>query len=281
MASDYSNSKEGWGDVVKDGSIDSAWSACGPLITPQELRDLHLMGIPIVSAIKNPYTKKPDEIKDPSLVKMIEQAVALAELEVGIDIFPHQYEERMAYDGPEMDSFGYFRLRHLPAISVEELAVTSSDGVNVWVIPTGWIETGNLHQGQLNIVPFAVAAQTGTTVPVVGPSALGLLPSLFKFPWVPALWRIKYTTGFKQGKIPMVINQLIGTIAAMEVLSMLGATYSRSQSTSLGIDGLSQSQSLPGANIFQPRLKELGEKRRWLAKKLKYLLGTGIIVGNV
>lgn len=281
MATEFDATKDGWGRAYPDGEVDGNWQDCEPLVTPQQLRNLHLMGIPIVSAIKNPFTGKPDVITDTALKEMILQAVALAELESGLKIFDRQFEERKPYDNPEMSSFGYMRLKNMPATSVQELAVVSSDGVNVWNVPLAWVETGNLHQGQLNLVPFAVAAQSGTTIPVVGPNALGLLPGLFKFNWVPALWRVKYTAGFPNGRLPRAFNQLIGTIAAMEVLSMLAATYARTSSSSLGIDGLSQSQSFPGPELFEPRLKDLALKRKWLIKKLQHELGRGILVSNV
>lgn len=278
---DYTNTKPGWGSQLPDGAVETSWDDVKPLITPAEVRKLHLFGIPLVSAIKNPYTGKPDVLDDPTLQQFIEQAVSLAELEVGIEIMPRAHEERHAYDQKEQESFGYSTVRHGPVQSVEELAVVSSDGVSVWSVPLNWVETGYLHQRQINLVPFAVAAQSGVTIPVVGPVGMGLLPSLFRFNWVPALWRIKYTTGFKNSSIPVAVNQLIGVVAAMEALSMLATTYSRSQSSSLGIDGLSQSISTPGPELFNVRLQFLADKRKWLIKKLQRQFGLGLWTDNV
>lgn len=278
---DYTETKDGWGRVYPDGQVDTAWQDCEPLITPEQVMALHLWGLPLISGVVNPWTGQPDQLKPEDLKALILEAVSLVELESSIRIFPKQIEERHPYDGPEMESFGYMRLRQAPATSVQELAVVSSDQVNVWNVPRAWIETGNLHQGQINLVPFAVAAQSGTTVPVAGPSGLGLLPGLFRFAWVPALWRVRYTVGFPKAELPRVMNQLVGVVAAMEFLSMLAATYAKTSSSSLGIDGLSQSQSTPGPELFVPRLKDLGEKRKWLIKKLKHSMGLGILMANV
>jgi len=98
---------------------------------------------------------------------------------------------------------------------------------------------------------------------------------------VPALWQATYTTGFKEGRIPSAVNQLLGVIAAMEILSMLAITYSRSSSASLGIDGLSQSVSTPGPALFDVRIAALGEKRKWLVSKLKRQFGLGFFSDNV
>lgn len=279
--SDYTNSKEGIGSLLPDGAVETSWDDAGPLITPAQVRSMHLFGIPLVSAIKNPYTGKPDVVDDPLLHQHIISAVSLAELESGFEIFPRAHQEKVPYDQPAHDSFGYMVLRQRPVSSIQKLCISSTDGVNIWEVPLAWIETANLHQGQLNIAPLAVAAQQGTTVPLTASGYTGLMPSLFRFTWVPALWMVHYTTGFKEGRIPASVNQLIGVIAAMEILSMLAITYSRSSSSSLSIDGLSQSVSTPGPALFDTRLQSLGEKRKWLVSKLKRQFGLGMFSGNV
>lgn len=253
-----------------------------PLIGPKDVVNLHLRGLPLVSAIKDPRTGQFQTFDDPDYLKaMIKEAVGLVELEGGFDVFPHKYSERRPYDLPEQNKFGFMQMDHRPIHSIQSLAIVSSDNVNVWDVPLNWIETGNIQGGQINLVPFAVAAQSGTTVPVVGPVGMGLLPSLFKFAWVPALWMVKYTTGFKDGMLPIALNHLIGLVAAMEILSQLAATYSRANSMSLNIDGLGQSISTPGPELYLARIKELGEKRRWMVKKIQRQWQLGFVVNNV
>lgn len=277
---DYTKTLDGMGAQIPDGAIETSWDDAGPLVTPREVRSLHLFGIPLVSAIKNPYTGKPDVVDDPLLEQFITQAVSLIELEAGFEIFPRYHQEKLPYDQPAQNSFGYLMLRQRPVSSVQKLCVSSTDGVNIWEVPLVWIEKANLHQGQINITAFAIQSQYGATVPFTS-SGLGLMPTLFKFNWVPALWLCEYTTGFKEGRIPMAVNQLIGVVAAMEILSMLATTYSRSSSSSLGIDGLSQSVSTPGPELFNVRLVSLAEKRKWLISKLKRQFGLGMFSSNV
>lgn len=277
----FTDSKEAPGGMMPEGVIETSWDNTEPLITPEKLRRHHLFGIPLVSAIKNPMTNRPDVLDDPLLKEYIIEAVSLAETEMGLQIFNRQLSERQPYDRPAQDSFGFMVLRQRPILSIQELSITSSDGVNIWNVPLDWIDTGYLHSGQINILPFAISAQSGTTIPITSPVGQGLLPSLFKFNWVPGLWQVKYTTGFKNGMVPRSVNQLIGVIAAMEVLSQLASTYSRSNSSSLSIDGLSQSISTPGPELFKVRLDELGLKRKWLTKKLQRLFGLGLWSDNV
>jgi len=258
------------------------WNDAVPLITPTQLRRIHLFGIPLVSAIKNPLTGRPDAMDDDLLKEYITEAVGLVEMEGGFDIFPRQYQERAAYDAAEQHSFGFMKVRHRPAFSVEELSIADAAGTNVYEVNIDWVEKGLLHQGQINVVPFAMSAQGGGILPLTSLSGnVGLLPAPFRSHWVPSLWQIKYTSGWTAGALPRVVNQLIGTAAAMEVLSMLATTYARNNSSSLSIDGLSQSTSTPGPNLFDPRLKMLADKRKFLVKKLQRAMGLGFFSDNV
>lgn len=277
---DFSNSKHGNGAVYPDAVVDTAWEFAEPLITAEKVIQLHLWGIPLVTRIKNPLTNKPD-VMDPTTIKeYVIQAVALAETESNVDIFPRTYNERHPYDQKAMESFGYFMVRHGPVSSVESLAVVSSDGINVWNVPPQWMDGGYLAQRQINIMPFAVAAQSGVAVPVTSPVGAGLLPNLFKFSFVPGMFNIAYTSGFKDAKVPKIVNQLIGTIAAMEILSQLQTTYVYASSVSIGVDGFSQGVG-QNTNPYVQRLQELADKRRWLVRRIMRLFNQGLFSDNV
>src|SRR6185436_18720658 len=97
-------------------------------------------------------------------------------------------------------------------------------------------------------------------------------------PWVPAFWGMEYTTGFKDGLIPVFINDLIGTIAALRILSMLAATYAAANSSSLSIDGMSQSISTPGPQLFKLRIDELTAQRDLLVKKVKKIFNMKFVL---
>jgi hypothetical protein len=174
------------------------------------------------------------------------------------------------------------QLRHRPVASIQQLTVTSSDGSNVYNVPLNWIETALLHQGQINILPITISARDNQYVPLLaGPGGSAFLAIFSGRHWLPSFWQAVYTTGFKDGVLPKLVNQLIGVVAAMEVLSALAATHAKNTSVSLGIDGLSQSMSGPGPELYRNRLMELAEKRRWLKTRLQSTFGMGLILGNV
>jgi hypothetical protein len=81
--------------------------------------------------------------------------------------------------------------------------------------------------------------------------------------------------------IPVPVNDLIGYYAAIEILSMLAATYARSTSQSLSIDSFSQSAGGPGPQLFAKRMEELMALRDALKKKIKTAYGQKIFSGQV
>ena len=135
---------------------------------------------------------------------------------------------------------------------------------------------------QYTAIPFTAAiASGGMSVMQTAEGGFAFLALFGHNPWIPSFWFVKALVGYQHGLVPRAVNQFIGTIAAMEILSNLASTWARVTSQSLGLDGMSQSQSGPGPNLFEPRLKFLAEKRRWLLKKLQRNHNLGLIIDNV
>ncbi|GAC1697142.1 MAG: hypothetical protein NVS9B9_19690 [Ktedonobacteraceae bacterium] len=280
MAS-YVNSKSGLGAQLPDHAIDTSWSRVEPLLTPDKLRMGFLFGIPLQSQIKDPISGKRPVMTDELLKDIIIRAVSLVEAETHIDIMPVQRNEKYAYDRPSFESFGYFQLLHRPVSSIDSLNVTPSNNVDVYTVPLDWVETGNLQRGIINIIPLNIAlTNTGIQAPQSsGGSAF--LSILAHRPWIPAFWRIVYTSGYVDGMLPRIVNEIIGIVAAQEVLSMIAATHAESTSHSLGIDGVSQSISSPGPQLYKTRYEELGIKKAMLLGKLKAMYGLKMRSSNV
>jgi hypothetical protein len=280
---DYTNSKPGIGAVYPVHATGSAWERSEPLITPNQLRRQHLFGIPLVSGMKDPITGRNDRLTEDDLKDYIDTAVGLAETQLGMSIFQTQIKEKKAWDRNDYDSFGYFRMDQRPCASIESLTVNLSNNDDIYMVPPEWIETSNFHKGQLNIIPLTIALTNGNPVAIPTTAGGALLLSIFqgKSQWVASFWQIVYTVGFPDGKVPKVVNDLIGTIAAMEVLSQLASTYGKSSGSSLSIGGGSQSVSTPGPEIFTKRTTDLAEKREMLINKLKNMYGLKFFSDNV
>lgn len=278
---DYSQSKPGVGAVYPVNAIDTAWNRLEPLVTPEQVRTRYLFGIPLISRFKDPVTGRPQIMTNDILQDYINRAVNIAEIETGLDIFPVQRDEKHAWDRNDYMSFGYFRTEHRPASSVDQLAVVPPNNDVIFIVPPEWIETARLAVGQINIIPLLVAlTSAGGTIQATTAGAAVFLSMFSDRSFMPDFWRIRYTSGFPDGRLPTVINDLIGTICAMNILGMLAATY-RLTSTSLGIDGMSQSNSGPGPQIYAIRLEQLADQRKMLVNKLKSMYGIKLFSGQV
>jgi len=279
---DYTDAKSGVGAVFPEHAIDSEHQRLEPLLGPSELVTRHLFGIPLVSQIKDPFTGKP-MVMTPEMTKdIIEGAVQQAEILTGIDIFPVIRNEKQPFDKQAFASFGYMQLQHRPATSISKVSITPANGLDVYILPLEWLETAYLVRGQINIIPMTVAfSGLSGMAPVSSSGGSWFLSVLGNRQWIPAFWQIQYTSGFRDSMVPRVINDLVGTIAATEILSMLATTGARNQSHSLGIDGMSQSVSTPGPATYQVRLSELEAKKKSMINKVKSLYSLKIFSSHL
>ena len=287
MAYDYSQSKAPIGAISPVGAVDTApFQRLEPIITPEQLKSRWLFGIPMVSAIKNPITGDRAKLTDDMIRDIIVGAVTDAEEESHSTIFPVQFNEKLPFDRNHYLSFGFAKLNNKPVSSIDQFMVTPANNVDVFQVPLDWVETAGLPQGQLNIIPIGIAlngtAFGGGVISGVGAGAAAFLAILGNQSWVPYFWRIVYTAGYVDGMVPRYVNDLVGTIAAIKILSELGATHAQVTSSSLGLDGLSQSVGTPGPNIYEVRIQKLEEQKRQYLKTVKRKTGNGPIqVGEI
>jgi hypothetical protein len=267
------------GEVFPNNAINSgeSWAETEPLITPEKVKQLHLFGIPLVSGMRDPNTGKNDVFPITQIAEHIDYAVAQAELDTGLSIFPRQFDKSVPFDPQEYKSYGYMTLPNRPIASLQEVSIKIANNEKLWTVPLEWISTSNLVWGQLNILTvgiIGVVTDTGKTQVI--PDAAGnamLLNALFSRDsyWMPEFWRVKYTAGFPDGKVPKAVNDLIGTITAIDILGLLATTYAKNTSQSLSVDGLSQGSSGLGPQLFDARIKLLQAKRIKLIKQLKQI----------
>jgi len=273
---DYTVSKSGPGAAYPDNSVQATWQRLEPVVTPEQVRNRHLFGIPLISGIKDPISGRAQVYTDSLMLDTIDRSLAQVESETDLVIFPIRVQETQPFDRAEYQAFGYFRLQQRPASAVHRLSIVPPDGQYLYDVPMNWVSTGFLPSGQINLVPIGNAIAYGA------PAEVGLFLNVFgQQPWTPAFWLIEYTAGFPDGMLPKSVNELLGVVAAMEVLSSLAATYAKSTGHSLGIDGLSQSVSTPGPQLYTTRLTDLAAKRKVLTKKLKAEYGQTLFSGNL
>lgn len=277
---DYSESK-GYGAVYPENAI--AWdsSRLEPILTPTQVINRYLAGIPLVSQFPDPITKKrfiwtPEIIKD-----LIEGALNDAEIQLKIDIRPIQRKEKHAFDRNEFNSFGYLKLEHKPCSSIESITINPANQVDIYKVPLEWVETAYLVRGQINMLPSLNTISPGNLSTGQAYSGGAYLTMFSQLPWIPAHWQVIYTSGFRDGMVPRVINDYIGLNVAINILSMLGATFARSNSHSIGIDAVSQSVSTPGPNIFAVRIADMEKLRDKIEGRIRGIFSTKFLVGHI
>jgi hypothetical protein len=243
------------------------------LITPAKLKSRYLKGIPLT-------TPNGDKITDADLKDYIQICFNDAELELNMPIDRVQLEDRLPFDRNLYNSFVHCKTTQGPIRSIEEFAIQSSNGQNFFEIPADWIDAGQFHHRQVNVIPYSGNAVVPSSVGSGGASTFFLIQATGAR-WIPSYWTIKYTVGLmnQKGQMPEIVNDLIGTMAAIYTLSQLGPTQHIS-SQSLSQDGISQSSSGPGVQRYKQRLDELEAKKDRLISKIKGLFSRKFHVGS-
>jgi hypothetical protein len=245
-----------------------------PILTPEQLRSRFLKGIPLFFA--NGDTFSDDDLKD-----RIYLASNQVELDLKTTLVREQRQEKLPFKSEDYKSYIHLTAEQGPLVSIEELAIVSADQNNIFQIPPQWIETTNFTKRIINVIPLLAAYGVNSVQGAVGNAGIAFLTVIDGLNWVPAYWQIQYTSGIsnKEGLIPTNVNELIGCIAAIDILSQIAATFihtSQSQSQ----DGISQSSSGPGPRIYQLRVEELELKRKRLEKELRNIFSNKFILGN-
>ncbi len=272
---DYSQSKGGNGLFVDPQNVvDAGDMRYEPLISAEDIRRRFMWGIDLTS----PETG--EEMTPGMVEEMREDAIAEIEEDGHFKIKPTQVTEGQAFDRNEYMAMGYFRLENRPVSSIERLEIITSNRQLLWSVSIDWIDTRYLPRGLVYIVPInvAVAPSTQSGGAAGGAAFLAILGQQL---FVPAFWNITYTCGYPDEKIPRALNVLIGLKTAMAVLGELQAANARNQSKSIGQDGLSQSSSNAGPEIFSKQIEALGERYKKLLKKLKNKFGLTMFSGNI
>ncbi len=247
---------------------------CEPLLTPEQLRSRFLKGIPLFFA--NGDTFSDDDLKD-----RIYLASNQVELDLKTTLVREQRQEKLPFKQEDYKAYIHLTAEQGPIVSIEQLAIVSADKNTIFEIPPTWIETTNFAKRIINVIPLLAAYGVNSVQGAVGNAGIAFLTVIDGLNWVPAYWQIKYTSGIsnKEGSVPTNVNELIGIVAAIDMLSQIAATFihtSQSQSQ----DGISQSSSGPGPRIYMIRIEELQKKREKIEAQLRNIFSNKFIIGS-
>ena len=206
-----------------------------PLMSVDELKRTYLFGIDIVDNNGN-------ELSQEAYQDYLDNAVSMLEHELDISITPRKEVEDRDYHMNEYWDWGYFQLNNFPVIQVDKMELIyfrdeNGEAETLQEIPNNWIRI-QPHDGILRLIPNA-RFPANLQVDQVG----NYFPEILRTRMVPHLWRITYTHGFKDGCVPVLINQAIGYLAAIQALIIAGNLVIGAgiSAQSISLDGLSQS----------------------------------------
>jgi hypothetical protein len=225
-----------------------------PIPTPVIMRARTLFGLPLRSYL----TSEP--LSDETIQFYINEAISELEHTLDIYITPVKFSERQDYEREKFIwSFGYFKTRHSPILTVTKFQLTFNNGQSqtpplvdiplefVWVQP---------QEGTVQLVPAQGVTISGLIVSVYSGLGFHAFNNQAITNW-PGAILVEYVAGFEPNKVPALLSSLIENIAARKLLSALGPVLFPYNSTSIGIDGVSQSVGTLGPGFLQNRLADL------------------------
>jgi hypothetical protein len=234
------------------------------VMTVQQLKDVYLPGIDLTSDGRTPY---PDAMFEWG----IKAAVDWLEKSLDLKLLPTRYVERCDYYRRDFEEWVLLRLRHAPIIDdLRGATLPNTSLTRVKVIWPGqetalefdqrWIQIRE-EAGQLRLVPVSGSLST-----MLLTASGGFLPFLAGGrDFMPDLFEVSYTAGFRLGSLPYDLRDMLGKRAAFGPLMLAGDAIMGQgiASSSLSIDGLSQSISTRASSqggVYAARMKQYAQE---------------------
>lgn len=243
-------------------------AAGGMVISVQELTEQYLWGIPMC----NPISK--DSISQQALKNVLLAAQGYIESLLDLKLFKQYIVEQQDFQREEFMNWGYIQT----AWFLNKIFTLKGkfNEMDVITYPSGWLTIRRSNDGRFNRNLWIVPNGNGGMVSF--DYALATFNQWFNFRgtnYIPDYWNVEYLTGFD--KIPMEIIELIAKVASIIILLRIeqvivsgGSLNFGIASNSISMDGISQSVSKSnGGNIFQQRIKVLGDQLKEQAVQLK------------
>lgn len=269
---DYPKSYENKAYPVLANKTSNLLTRVEPILTPKKLVSRYLKGLDL------------SDYDDEDLKDKIHLAMNKAEILLDTTLTPVKRKEKHPFDRNLYERFIHIMTNFGPILQIDKMSIQSSNNIEVFRIPADWIEAARFFQKQINVIPLTVVGATGVANgQATGAAGLAFLTAMQGgLSWVPSYWEVEYITGVcnKEGHVPVVINELIGVIAAIEILGNLGP-LNVNTSISVSHDGISQSSSNPGPAVYQTRIGELIGEKDELVKNIRKVLYNKYFVSNI
>ena len=197
------------------------------------LLDNYLTGFTFAGANGQPLPPAFFEDKIANAIAMLENITHIDVLERQIVGEPHDYF------ATDYLNYAFLQLFRIPAQSVQEVRAVYPTGQVIQIFPSEWVRL-RVEHSQLHLVPTS-----GSLAQVMLGGGAGYMPFIFGTSYLPNLWEVDYVSGFAPDAIPREVVSVICKLASIEVLTIMSDLVGPVgvASSSLGIDGMSQSMS--------------------------------------
>jgi hypothetical protein len=230
----------------------------GLVISPQELRRNYLYGI----TMNSPFANKINlNFSDDDIEFHIRAAQREIENYLALKLKRQIVTETLQFDNDNWRHWGYIptTFQVVYPLRLEGFLNTTKTAT----YPMEWLSSKQDSTDGLYFRQIYMVASGNTGAVTNSVIFAGLLPNLgyMNAGKIPNYWTPSYVTGFADNKVPYDILQSVGEMATISLLLIAGANifgFPGLQSTSLSIDGLSQSLS-SNLNAFGQRITQMNE----------------------
>lgn len=239
-------------------AVDTSFEA---VMTIEELRRIYLTGIDLTDDTSAPF---PAEM----FAHYLRTAVSQVEMELDLQLLPEPIVERHDWYRRDYVNFAFLKLFQKPVVSAQKVSLEYPVDTNIITFPTEWIRLDR-HAGHIQIMPArgnfsqSLVTQSGGYLPLILGGA----------DFLPDLWKVEYTPGFDLGKLPPLIKEVVGLLAAKGALNLAGDLIGGPgiASKSVSIDGLSSSVSTTSSPSFAGYGARIKENTASLKEHMKTL----------
>lgn len=226
--SSYFNSLSSLESSQSDPQQGEGAAALG-IVTVEQLKERYLFGIDLTDDEGTPY---PDSLYE----HYIESAVSKIEHKLDMPLVPKVFDEKHDYYKEDYHQYIWMELDKYPVLDIEKVQLILPGNQAVQTFPSDWFQLMP-ETGQLQLIPGLNSAGT-----IALGAFSGYLPNVYGARrFIPNAFEIRYTAGFEAGKVPKIVEDLVGKLASFGPLNiagdLLGGAGIASQSVSL--DGLS------------------------------------------
>ena len=244
------------------------------VLSVTEFKENYLFGLPLYDNAGNEY---PDSFYE----FYLNSATAYVERRLDIKLTPTVIvDEKHAFYRQDYNKFIYVQLLTKPLISVQEVRMVLPTETRVITFSNQWVRP-DYDSATIEVVPG-----TGSiTAVALGLSSLWAPIINGMMDYVPDIIRVDYTAGYPTGQVPYDIQDLVGKIASLGPLAIIGDLLLGPgvQGSTVTLDALMtnvRSTKESGQSAFSGRLRQYREDIRTDLKEIRRTLqGLRMVLG--